>query len=338
MKWIPIRAGDLFLYGLYDHPDAGFCRMPRSVVEAVTKEAIRPTVQALYTTTSGGRLRLVTDSQVIALRVQLGAAYFGGRSTFLGTSGFDVYQNTENGWQYAGCLVTEDTTQKDYEVSLRFGTSKQRELLFYFPLYSEVKSIQLGLEDSSVLMPSPDYRSGKKVVFYGSSITQGGCTPRPGMNYPAILSRRLDFDFVNLGFSDGARAEPSMVKYLCSLPMDVLVCDYDHNAIDPEYLRNTHLKMYQTIREQRPELPIIIASAPVAHLDNEFYERREIILKTFQYARDNGDTRIEFVDGAAMYPPECREECSIDRIHPNGLGMYYMANAFEPALARMLSY
>lgn len=335
VRWIPITPGTPGLYGLMEHPDGGFCRMPPAVVEAVTAEALRPTIAQLYRNTSGGRLEVITDSQTIAVRVNIGKAVAGARQAFLGSAGFDVYQKADGGWIYAGCLAPEIVNAGIYEASFRFGTPTERELLINFPLYADVLSMELGLDESASMKPVPAYPK-KKVAFYGSSITQGGCAPRPGLSYPSILSRRLDFDYVNLGFSDGARVEPSMLNYLCSLDMDVLVYDYDHNAPDIDFLRRTHLDAFRTIRARRPELPILLASAPMANLDSVWAQRREIILETLQWAKAQGDQRIGFVDGIAMYPTHCKEECSEDGTHPNGLGMSCMADAFEPVLRKLL--
>ena len=76
-----------------------------------------------------------------------------------------------------------------------------REYTIHFPLYSEVVSLEIGLCDGSSLLPARDYRTQLPVVFYGSSITQGGCASRPGNSYDNIISRDLDCDHVNLGFS-----------------------------------------------------------------------------------------------------------------------------------------
>lgn len=345
LKWYPVTVNTSGVYGLMQHSDGRFCRMPRETAEAVGEEALTESVSALYTNTSGGRLRLVTDSKVIAVRVELGNTYGSSRGTFLGTAGMDLYEKSGEEWIYIGCLPPEpmhegarksDGAASWYESALRFGTGKRRELMIHFPLYADVYSVELGLDPEAVWEKDGGY-SGKKVVFYGSSITQGGCAPMPGVSYPAILSRKLNCDFVNLGFSDGARVEQPMLEYLCSLPMDVLVFDYDHNAPRTEYLENTHLKAYQYIRRRRPDLPVILASAPFAHLDEVWEKRREIILNTYRYALENGDTKIAFVDGAAMFPDAVRNECSVDGIHPNGLGMSCMASAFEPILRRFLT-
>ena len=58
------------------------------------------------------------------------------------------------------------------------------------------------------------FRTAKPVVFYGTSITQGGCASRSGMSYQAILGRQLNLDFVNLGFSGNGKGEPVVAAWL----------------------------------------------------------------------------------------------------------------------------
>ena len=42
-----------------------------------------------------------------------------------------------------------------------------------------------------------DDADGNTIVFYGSSITEGGCASRPGNTYQGILSRRLNTEHIN---------------------------------------------------------------------------------------------------------------------------------------------
>ena len=71
----------------------------------------------------------------------------------------------------------------------------RREYLLYLPLYNGVSSLEIGVpQDRTIDRPAPraeDHR--KPIVFYGTSITQGGCASRPGMVHTAILGRRLEF-------------------------------------------------------------------------------------------------------------------------------------------------
>ena len=57
---------------------------------------------------------------------------------------------------------------------------------------------------------------------------------------------------------------------------------------------------------------------------------------TLEGAVAEGDQNVYFVDGSKMYPEELRHECSSDGCHPNDLGYYFMANAFEAVLRPIL--
>lgn len=118
-----------------------------------------------------------------------------------------------------------------------------------------------------MLKQAPKYAVKKPVVYYGSSITQGACASRPGNCYESILSRRLDCDYINLGFSGSAKGEDAIVDYIIGLDMSVFVMDYDYNAPTPEHLEKTHSKMFKAIRAEHPTLPIIIMPRPKFYLN-----------------------------------------------------------------------
>ena len=101
------------------------------------------------------------------------------------------------------------------------------------------------------------YRDMKPVLYYGSSITQGGCCSRPGNTYQAVVSRRLNIDFVNLGFSGNARGERAMAEYVAAQPMSAFAFDYDHNAPSVEHLKNTHYDFY-CIKRTTPLTQIVL--------------------------------------------------------------------------------
>ena len=181
------------------------------------------------------------------------------------------------------------------------------------------------------------YRIGKPILYYGSSITQGGCASRPGMAYEAIISRRLDADFINLGFNGSARAEQPIADYLASLDPVVFVMDYDYNAPDPEYLAKTHENLYRTFRAAHPDTPVIMVGKPDFWLCNESnMERRDVIYRTYNNARLRGE-KVIFIDGHSLFPANMREECTVDNCHPNDLGMVGMADVIGRAVEFALS-
>ena len=85
---------------------------------------------------------------------------------------------------------------------------QERELTLYLPLYKPVKVLALGLDAAAGVKPARRFSQAKPIVFYGTSITQGGCASRSGLSYQAILARQMNLDFVNLGFSGNGKGEP----------------------------------------------------------------------------------------------------------------------------------
>ena len=88
--------------------------------------------------------------------------------------------------------------------------------------------------------------------------------------------------------------------------------------------------MYEIIRKNNPELPIIIASMPWHDKNNCNWtkERRNVIIDTYNKAIDAGDKNVYFVDGMKYYESYGMSNCTIDGTHPNDLGFWAMANEF----------
>ena len=186
-----VRKADVDIYGLY-RPREGeaFCRMPWEVAEAV-----RPGVVTLNGHTAGGRIRFRTDSRRIVLRVkQSGVKIHYGHMTFLNAAGFDMYLYRDGVQQYWDSFVPPVDRTDGYESMVTFPDRQMREIVLNMPSYDDVQSLYIGLDDGAVLTGGSQYRLNKPVVYYGSSITQGGCASRPGNLYQNILSLRLNID------------------------------------------------------------------------------------------------------------------------------------------------
>ena len=180
------------------------------------------------------------------------------------------------------------------------------------------------------------YALEKPVLYYGSSITQGGCASRPGNAYQAMISRRLDADFINLGFSGNAKAETVMCEYLASLDASVFVCEYDHNAPNADHLAKTHRPLYETYRAAHPDVPIVFVTKPDFHPGTEDERRRRIVIDTYEYALSVGDRKVSFVDGAHLFDGPFADSCTVDGCHPNDLGFFRMAQKIGDAVEAAL--
>nr|WP_252891708.1 SGNH/GDSL hydrolase family protein [Thermoclostridium stercorarium] len=169
-------------------------------------------------------------------------------------------------------------------------------------------------------------------------MTEGGCAPRPGTAYTSILSRWLDADYFNYGFSGGAKGELVFAEYIAKHKnISVFVYDYDHNAPTPEHLANTHEPFFKVIREAHPDIPIVMMSRPDFDRDpKDSIERRNIIYQTYINAKKSGDNNVYFVDGMQFFGPVGRSECTIDGCHPNALGFMRMAETLYPLMSHLL--
>ena len=240
--------------------------------------------------------------------------------------------------RYAGIA-----TPKDYESktgSLTFAKDKVMEdITIHLPRNEELKNVLIELEDDARVEPPTPYTIEKPMVFYGSSITEGGCASRAANAYTALLSKWLDTDYINLGFSGSAKGEPELAAYIAGLDMSVFIYDYDHNATVLEHLEKTHEPFFQIIRQTQPELPVLFLTKPDFDLDREnACFRRKSIHRTYDNARASGDRNVYFIDGESFFGRKDREACTVDGCHPNDLGFIRMAEAIYPVLRKILKW
>lgn len=309
-----------------------FVRIPEKVAENSNEGVVY-----LNTNTAGGRVRFRTNSPYVAIRAEMHNLGKMPHFAFTGSIGFDLYIRKEGEEQYVKTFVPPVAIEDGYESLLE--TPKDGALYDYtvnFPLYSGVKTLYIGLQQGAQVEAAAPYRIEKPVVYYGSSITQGGCASRPGNAYQAIITRRLDCDHINLGFSGSARGETAMAEYIAGLPMSAFVMDYDYNAPTVEHLRNTHERMYQCVRAAQPGLPIILVSCPDCRLTEEQEARREVIRTTYRNALEAGDRNVYFIDGSTLTWRFGGDSGTVDGCHPNDLGFMCMALGIGEVIQKVL--
>ncbi len=314
------------IYGLM-YEEGKFCRIPGEVARRVNDGVWR-----LYANTSGGRVRFVTNSSYVAISASMEAIGKMSHFPLTGSAGFDLYVDEGKGQQYQGTFSPPYDIENGYEGVIDFSDARERIITIHFPLYSNVTDLHIGLEQKAMVKQAPAYRCEKPIVFYGSSITQGGCASRPGNSYSAILSRLLDYNFINLGFSGNARGEDAITDYINSLDMSIFVLDYDHNAPTVEHLRDTHCRMYQRIRKCHPDLPIILMTRPKVHLSEDEIQRVIVIEDTYQSAVQAGDRNIYLLKGTDLIGERIIETATVDGTHPNDSGFVSMAYALYELL------
>ena len=323
IKQLPFKT-----YGVF-YDEGKYRRIP----EAVAKN-VNDGVLGLHANAAGGRVRFRTDSPYVAIHAEMPNVGKMPHFALTGSAGFDLYAGN-NPVKYVATFVPPFDINDGYESVVRFDSADMREITINFPLYSEVSALYIGVSDSALLYPADEYKLKKPIVYYGSSITQGGCASRPGTSYESIVSRRLNADYINLGFSGSARAEEEITEYISRLDMSVFVYDYDHNAPTTEHLSRTHEKMFRSIRKAKPDLPIILLSRPKFSLTEDEEVRLDIIKSTYRNAVESGDKNVYMIDGRALMKM-AGDEGTVDNCHPNDLGFMSMAKELGDLLEKIL--
>ncbi|MBR3894361.1 MAG: hypothetical protein IKJ35_04345 [Clostridia bacterium] len=327
--WYDVSEKPFDLYGAVQANP--YLRMPDEVAATVSEN-----VRVLNHHTAGVRARFRTDSPFVAIRVEWESQCRNAGMSLVATAGFDLYEVcTKTARQkFLHTIIPPFDCEKGYE-SIVNVKGYMTDYLLNFPLYNPVTRVLVGVKEGSLFEEAMKYSNELPVVYYGSSITQGGCASRPGICYQNYLSRRFDVDYVNLGFSGSAVGEDEIIDYLASLEMSVFVSDYDHNANTPERLLETHEKLYRAVRAKHPDVPYIIISRP------DFWRRvldepcRSVIMQTYQKAWAEGDKNVYFIDGASIFAGDEYDSCTLEGTHPNDLGFYRFFQALQPVFERI---
>lgn len=118
-----------------------------------------------------------------------------------GSAGADIYLGKGTEATYLGYIAPKIHTEGEITVEKTFDLTGEEVLVtINLPRNDHLLGMQIGIEERAKLWETPAYTVEKPIVFYGSSITEGGCAPRPGNAYTSIVSRWLDADYRNMGF------------------------------------------------------------------------------------------------------------------------------------------
>lgn len=288
---------------------------------------------------SAGMLaRFQTDATVIHTRYRLRTNDLAlPHMPATGVSGVDLYaRDPEGKWRY---VIGSKPTKQEVDAELISGlVPGDRDYALYLPLYNGVETLEIGVPKGSRfegLAPRP-----KPIVFYGTSITQGGVASRPGMCHPSIIGRQLDHPVMNLGFSGTGRMDPVIGRFLTQVDAAVFVIECCGN-MQPEQIRERCVPLVKQLREARPDTPIVL-------VEDRGFPNAWIVPAKADYNRENHAAlreayealvaektpALHYIPGAALYGTD--SEGSTDNSHANDLGFMRMAEVMLPVIRKAL--
>lgn len=309
LEWIAFPSPQLELRGLpwFAENAPELWRLPRSaqarVPARVWTRAVAP---------GGGRIRFSSTTARLSIRVEMVQAQ-------KKPAYFDAYVNGER----AGSAGA--TGPKSAELVLFSGHDRRpKEITIYLPHTSEVRVSAVGIDVDARIGPAAAFALPAPLVCYGSSVLQGTGADHPSATYPAALARRLNLDFVNLGFGGAGKAEPAVVALVNRPQVSGFLFDLG-KSYGPQS-KDVFARMLADIRAIHPTVPIFCVTPIYATREakDPAYEKLSEDLRTLMRdaaleRRNAGDRNIHVVEGLDLFGP-ADQSLFKDPLHPNDEG------------------
>lgn len=294
--------------------------------------------------TAGGQVRFRTDSTQFLIDADLNTPGGMDHMAFTGSAGFDVYLDCDGTWKCFG-VTRADHSKTDFSTTVCSNLKKRmRDVIINFPLYNGVKKLSIGLDaDAKLEAPTP-FKDPRPIVFYGTSVTQGGCAMRPGMASSNIMSRMLARPVANLGFSGSGRGEPEIVAMLASIPDPAMyILDYALNVDDVE-LATTLPPFIDALRAKHPDTPILLVSPTpttaklelAENASNRHTNQRDTMRAETAKRNQQGDAKVFFFNAYDEALGDDYWETMVDGCHMTDFGFYRFSQAICPIINDIL--
>ncbi len=334
MRWVEFPDGDIQVCGLpwFSESTPKLWRFPERFRGRIPEDVFDGGKQ-----TAGARLRFRTDSG--SLSIQAGYPKFGIRTnmTSFTAHGISAYVD---GLCWSAKIPGPDGGEA--EVGFFSGADREmRDVCLYLPLYGPIEMLAIGVDDDASFEAPTPFAVDDPAIFYGTSITQGGCASRPGLSHQATVGRTLNIDYANYGFSGKGRCERELAEVLGEAKASCFVLDVGQNT-SVEMLDERFRTFVDVLREAQPDIPLL-ATTPIfynaalwsrGHRE-QVDAKREIIRAAIQGRKDAGDTQVHILEAADYHGGDVTDG-AVDGGHPNDLGFARMAEGLRPKLAEIL--
>ena len=341
-----IDAKNLMLIGNgFENSIVEYGRLPKSMEEEFRKELID-----LGANSAGLAIRFSSNSTTIAVKWSVKNIFSMNHMAATGVRGLDLYifDRNDTAWRHAGTAIPSSKKESFSTiikgVYAEYPFREDHEYLLYLPLYDGIDSLEIGIDsDASIDTPQKSLltkaKKYKPIIFYGTSITQGGCASRPGMAYPSILSRELGRETINLGFSGNGRMDISVANAIKMIDAEALVVDCLPN-MTTTMVRDSAYNFISTIADANPVMTIYLVENPSfpqmrynSTFRHETEEENGVWREVFERLRRKGYINVEYFSGGGLFCDD--NESTVDGTHFTDLGFMRYSQELLPYLEHL---
>lgn len=301
------------------------------------KKNVREAVWRLSMNSAGETIRFYTNSPKIVVRYQVSESYALDHMPSTGKSGLDMYATDPMGLK-KWCAATRNFADTiTYNYSNLFYKNNFHKLGYeyelYLPTYNSVKWIEIGV-DEGAYFKFVNPTSELPIIVYGTSIAQGACASRPGMIWPSIVAREMEYPLVNLGFSGNGRLEKGVLDVIKATQARAVILDCMPNIFSETKQKIIDLttNAVREIRKSQPNVPIILTDHlgyPHSSIQGEWHEFVvkccEANQEAFQKLLSEGYMNLHYITYNDIALPS---DATVEAIHPSDWGMRVYADAY----------
>ena len=334
VTYVFTEASDLNLIGkIHENTPNPYHRVDTVKYKGFTKGENRQVRSA-----AGLAVLFKTNSTTISVKTTFGWEYQANNTMPLAYRGYDLYIKENGKWIYAASGAPKHGAPAGKNVVLiRNMDGKEKECMLYLPIYSELYSVQIGVQDGSYI-ESLESPFKHRIGIFGSSFTHGISTSRAGMSYPMQLMRSTGLQFLSLGCSGNCKMQPYFAEVLCDANVDALVFDAFSNPRAP-MIKERLFPFIEKIQSAHPDIPLIFQQTI-------YREKRNFDTKEEAKEKAKQETaaklmaeackkykNVYFIQTNASMPSH---ETSVDGIHPDDYGYTLWAKSIEKPLLEIL--
>lgn len=338
-----LRYEDALRFRMINQCFAGQTLTPYTRYAAYLQDSVNSGFWHTGTNSAGLGIRFSTNSTTIGLRYNLRDNFHMVHMADTGTKGADLYILDGGRWRYVNTSRPMPRDSVQCRTLVEHLDGEEHEFLVYLPLYDGINWMEIGV-DSAARLEKPHVdnpRSDRKIVFYGTSILQGGCASRTGMVATNMLQRELGVECCNMAISGQGRMWMPVARALGKEPNVVAY------VLDP--LPNCPLRMVDSIgyewvstfRKLNPEAAIFmveIAPVPSSKYDAATRDSHKQINAAYRAIYDRlvaeGQKNVFFVTSEGLTGPE--EEGTVDGNHLTDYGFRAYADKLKAEILKAI--
>ncbi len=226
----------------------------------------------------------------------------------------------------ANIPVTYEWTAPDYASLEKAGGQQSlfhpRLVRLLLPTHASICEIDI---EGDLAPPEPGDMPTKRVLNYGSSITQGAGSLSSRENWAGRCAHLLGADLINLGFGGGCHCEPEMTDYLCQrndFDFAILETGINMLGLDPEMANHRIENLIRKFSIAHGDKPTFCVGVFPCYEDsiNDYTGRAQQIRELVKsLVAEIASPNLHFIEGRDAITHA--RGMTIDLTHPSPAGM-----------------